>query len=140
MADTEKVRMCLLIPRKKGISKEEFYDHWANVHGPLVAPTLIKYGVSNYVQFHRIPHRDEAIGVPPQYDGIAEFVFDKYEDMEAFYKDPFYLDEIRADELRFIDVDNIVFSIGRDVDVIKNGKNMCSSSKSTGQAQAATAV
>ncbi|KIX94524.1 uncharacterized protein Z520_09910 [Fonsecaea multimorphosa CBS 102226] len=75
-------------------------------------------------QFHRIPHRDEAIGVPPQYDGIADFTFDRYEDMEAFYKDPFYLEHIRPDELRFIDVDNIVFSVGRDVKVIEGGKNV----------------
>lgn len=42
--------------------------------------------------------------------------------MEAFYKDPFYLDKIRADELKFIDLENIVFSAGRDVKVVENGK------------------
>ncbi|OQV01435.1 EthD domain-containing protein [Cladophialophora immunda] len=121
---SSKVRMCLLIPRKKGMSAAVFHSHWANVHGPLVTELLIKYGVSDYTQFHRIPHRDEAIGIPPQYDGIADFTFDRYEDMEAFYKDPFYLEQIRPDELRFIDVDNIVFSVGRDVKVIEAGKNV----------------
>ena len=47
--------------------------------------------------------------------------------MEAFYKDSFYLDAIRADELKFIDVENIVFSVGRDVNVIDSGKDVHSS-------------
>ena len=42
--------------------------------------------------------------------------------MEAFYKDPFYLDKIPTDELKFIDLENIVFSAGRDVRVIEGGK------------------
>ena len=42
--------------------------------------------------------------------------------MEAFYKDPFYLDKIRCDELKFIDIENIVFSAGRDVKVIESGR------------------
>lgn len=44
--------------------------------------------------------------------------------MEAFYKDPFYLEAIRADELKFIDVDKIVFSVGRDVDIIVDGQDV----------------
>jgi hypothetical protein len=44
--------------------------------------------------------------------------------MEAFYKDPFYLDNIRADEMKFIDIENIVFSAGRDVKVIEGGKDV----------------
>ncbi|KAJ9644923.1 uncharacterized protein PV06_08786 [Exophiala oligosperma] len=87
---------------------------------------LIKYGVTDYTQFHRIPHRDEAIGIPPQYDGVAQFTFDRYEDMENFYKDPFYINHVRPDELKFIDVDNIVFSVGKDVKVIEGGKNVYS--------------
>lgn len=67
MATSEKIRMCLLIPRKKGMSEKEFHSHWANIHGPLVADLLvafieggdsvadweyrlIKYGVSSYKQ------------------------------------------------------------------------------------------
>ncbi|KAJ9603794.1 hypothetical protein H2200_011980 [Cladophialophora chaetospira] len=122
MSTSDKIRLCLLIPRKKGMSEAEFHSHWANQHGPLVSDTLIKYGIIEYNQFHRIAHKDEAIGIPPHFDGIAELTFQKYEDMEAFYRDPFYLDKIRADEQKFIDFENIVFSAGKDVKVIEAGK------------------
>lgn len=46
--------------------------------------------------------------------------------MENFYKDPFYINHVRPDELKFIDVDNIVFSVGKDVKVIEGGKNVYS--------------
>lgn len=45
-----------------------------------------------------------------------------YEDMEAAYKDKIYLEKIRPDELRFIDFENIVFSIGRDLTVVRDRK------------------
>ena len=44
--------------------------------------------------------------------------------MEAAYKDKTYLEKIRPDELKFIDCDNIVFSIGKDLTVIQNGKGV----------------
>ncbi|KAK5050509.1 hypothetical protein LTR84_003790 [Exophiala bonariae] len=122
MSSPEKLRLCLLIPRKKGLSVEEFHSHWANIHGPLVTEWMTRYGVSTYNQFHRIQHSTEAIGVPPQYDGIAEITFSRYEDMETAYKDKTYLEIIRPDELKFIDFDNIVFSIGKDLAVVQDGK------------------
>lgn len=48
--------------------------------------------------------------------------------MEEFYKDPFYVEHIRPDELKFIDVNNIVFSVGRNIKVIEGGKNVHSTS------------
>ncbi|KEF58648.1 uncharacterized protein A1O9_06574 [Exophiala aquamarina CBS 119918] len=122
MSSSGKLRLCLLIPRKKGITEEEFHRHWANIHGPLVTDWMSKYGVIVYNQFHRVQHTSEAIGNPPQYDGIAEITFSRYEDMEAAYKDKVYLEKIRPDELRFIDFDNIVFSMGRDLTVVQDGK------------------
>ena len=46
--------------------------------------------------------------------------------MQAFYKDEYYLSAIRDDELKFIDVENIVFSIGRTIEVIKDGRDVYS--------------
>jgi hypothetical protein len=36
--------------KKADISEKQFYDHWENVHGPLVALWAIKHGVPGYVQ------------------------------------------------------------------------------------------
>ena len=34
MSSSDKLRLCLLIPRKKGLTEEEFHKYWADVHGP----------------------------------------------------------------------------------------------------------
>lgn len=50
---TEKlIRITTLIPRKKGLSKEEFYKHWTTVHGPMVVDFMMRHGVVEYRQVH----------------------------------------------------------------------------------------
>lgn len=44
------VRISILVKRKPGISEQEFHSHWANIHGPLVGPLLIKHGIVKYTQ------------------------------------------------------------------------------------------
>jgi hypothetical protein len=44
MASSDKLRLCLLIPRKKGLTEEEFHKYWADVHGPLVTEWLVHSG------------------------------------------------------------------------------------------------
>lgn len=41
MSSSDKLRLCLLIPRKKGLTEEEFHKHWADIHGPLVTEWLV---------------------------------------------------------------------------------------------------
>jgi hypothetical protein len=41
------------IKRKPGMSREEFYHHWANIHGPLVKPWAKKHGFISYKQVQR---------------------------------------------------------------------------------------
>ena len=48
---TEKlIRITTLLPRRKGMSKEDFYKHWTNVHGPLVLDFMMRHGVVEYRQ------------------------------------------------------------------------------------------
>ncbi len=61
--------------------------------------------------------------ISPTYLDAADKV-DRYGDMEAAYKDQVYLEQIRPDELKFIDIDNIVFSIGKDLKIIDDGKDV----------------
>lgn len=49
----EPIRIVTFFTRKEGLTEAEFHDHWANIHGPLVAPWALQYGVNRYTQVHR---------------------------------------------------------------------------------------
>ena len=88
------------VRRRAGLTREQFSDHWTNVHCPLARrhhPALWRY-VQNIVV---APLTHGA----PEIDGIAELGFRSMEDMSArMYDSPAGADIIRADVRRFIDV------------------------------------
>lgn len=50
---TEKlIRITTLIPRKKGMSKSDFYKHWTTAHGPMVVDFMMRHGVVEYRQVY----------------------------------------------------------------------------------------
>ncbi|KIX02201.1 uncharacterized protein Z518_08140 [Rhinocladiella mackenziei CBS 650.93] len=119
-------RISILCKRKPGISEDEFHNYWANHHGPLCQELLCKYGIIKYNQFHITPeYKDKlaAFGVQaPSYDGMAEFLVHRFEDMVTFFTAPEYLEKIRPDELKFVDQDTIIFLAGVDYVVVDNNK------------------
>lgn len=53
---TEKlIRITTLIPRKKGMTQEQFYKHWTTIHGPMVVGFMMRHGVIEYRQVYPIP-------------------------------------------------------------------------------------
>ena len=71
------IKVIVLVKRKEGISREEFYKYWKEVHGPFVAkhiPYLKKYVQNHFVD---IPGNDY------EGDGIIETWYD---DIESFQK------------------------------------------------------
>lgn len=70
------VKIVVLLPRREGLSREEFERYWRERHLPLVAklPGLRRL-VANYV-------RSDPHGPPPAYDGVAE---DWFDDLEAHH-------------------------------------------------------
>lgn len=71
------IKVIMVVKKKQGISREEFYKYWKNVHGPLVAkhiPNMRKYIQNHFVE---IP------GHEYQGDGIIETWYD---DIESFQK------------------------------------------------------
>ena len=147
---TEKyIRITSFINRKKGVSKDDFYAYWTQVHGPLVTDFMKRYGVIEYVQFSRYtPRRGASIRTnkrPPQYhttdetkalgaamsaasgrpmltyDGMTDAYVRSFSEFENAFKDPFYLEKIRPDELAFIDTESLQMTIGYNYEVIKSG-------------------
>jgi hypothetical protein len=51
------------------------------------------------------------------YDGVAELWFDSLEELARAFEEPRYLDIIRPDELKFVDVSNCISFITEEVPV-----------------------
>lgn len=50
MSSEKLIRITSLIHRKKGVSKEDFYKYWTQVHGPMCTEFMKRHGVVEYVQ------------------------------------------------------------------------------------------
>ncbi|KAH6952070.1 EthD domain-containing protein [Fusarium avenaceum] len=102
----EPIRIVTFFTRKEGLTEAEFHDHWANIHGSLVAPWALQYGVNRYTQFHTTEANrtalKQALGLPDSfllnYDGAADFTVSSIEEFLSAYKDPYYEKVIRPDE------------------------------------------
>jgi uncharacterized protein (TIGR02118 family) len=103
------VKLVGCLRRKPGMGAEEFHRYWRDVHGPLVksVPEFFRY-VRKYVQGHSVPEQVPGFPPPtsPPFDGIAELWFDNVADIGNAFAEPRYLEIIRPDELKFLDLPN----------------------------------
>jgi uncharacterized protein (TIGR02118 family) len=87
------------VPRVPALTREQFADHWTNVHGPLALrhhPGIARY-VQNIVLRTLTPDA-------PDWDGIAELHFVRTEDFtERMHDSAEGKAIVRADVARFID-------------------------------------
>ncbi len=103
------VTMIVFVRRKQGISREEFSRYWFERHAPLVlsTPEFMQH-VRKYVQYHPAAGPTAAgslFGDITDYDGVGEIWFDSREAMNAALTEPRYLEIMRPDELKFIDLE-----------------------------------
>ncbi len=116
------VKLMACLRRKPGMSEEAFHRYWKDTHGPLVkSVTGFSRHLRRYVQFHTV--QDLAALFPPQttppYDGIAELWFESVEQMQAAFTEPRYLEVIRPDEQRFLDLSGCVTFVVDDVPMVE---------------------
>lgn len=111
MKDETLYRVTTFFKRRPDISEQQCYDHWGFVHGPLVVPWALKYGIAEYTQF-RTPsalraafaaRMDPAFSLPIDFDAAADFYVTSYDDYLRAYADPYYLAVIEPDERNFVD-------------------------------------
>jgi uncharacterized protein (TIGR02118 family) len=91
------IKLVYCFCKKAGLSDEEFFRYWREVHGPIGARIP---GVRRLVQSHRIRVPGDARAA--DFDGMAELWFDDAESLLAARQSP----EWRAsgeDEANFID-------------------------------------
>lgn len=104
------IKLVCFLKRKEGMTREEFYDHWENRHGPLIAgtPELARH-IVRYEQLRVTTHADW-MGTEG-YDGITLQWMTGPEAFEAFIAEPTYAELIAPDEQAFLDTSALVWMI-----------------------------
>jgi uncharacterized protein (TIGR02118 family) len=99
------IKLVYCITKKPGMSDEEFFRYWKDVHGPLGARIP---GLRKFVQSHRLTVFGDKNR--PDYDGMAELWFDDVEALLAARQSQ----EWRAsteDEANFIDHSKVAYFV-----------------------------
>lgn len=115
------VKMVACLRRKPDMSADEFHRYWRDVHGPLVKSVPeFKRHLRKYVQGHSVS--PSVPGFPPatspSYDGVAELWFDSVEAIGKAFAEPRYLEVIRPDEQKFLDLPNCSIFIVEEVSML----------------------
>jgi len=100
------VKLVACVKRKAGMSSAEFHRYWRDVHGPTVksVPEFMRH-LRKYVQSHSVSDSLPGFPAPPsKFDGIAELWFDSVEEVVKAFSEPRYLEVIRKDEAKFLDL------------------------------------
>jgi uncharacterized protein (TIGR02118 family) len=102
------LKLIYCITKKPGLTDDEFFGYWKNIHGPIGAriPRLRRLIQSHRVVIPGDEHR-------PDYDGIAELWFDDVEDLLAARQSPDWKASTE-DEANFIDHKKVAYFVSEE--------------------------
>jgi uncharacterized protein (TIGR02118 family) len=104
-----KIKIVAFVQRRAGTTREEFSQYWEHRHGPLfLGATEVTGDVTKYVQNHVLPSNT---GPMDEFDGVVEIGFRTIGDLQAAFNHPAYLDVIRPDEQRFLNLERMIVVI-----------------------------
>ena len=105
------IKFTILLRRLPALSHGEFVAYHRTQHAPLFSSLPeVKAHVRRYVQCHTLP--DDLPGLPPAaYDGTTELWFDDLAGLAAVFTAPRYLEIIRPDEAKFLDLPGCGFIV-----------------------------
>ena len=112
------IKFTILLRRKPGLTHAEFVEYHRQHHAPLFASSsVVKSNVRRYVQQHTL---DVSLpGLPhTTIDGITELWFDDVESVARLFTAPAYLEVIRPDEEKFLDLHGCEFVLTEENPVI----------------------
>lgn len=105
------IKFSILLRRRQGTTHEDFVAYHKNNHAPLFTalPEVIQH-VRKYIQCHTLPITLPGLP-PPIYDGITELWFDDVDQIASVFNSQRYLETIRPDEEKFLDLHGCSFLI-----------------------------
>ena len=112
------IKFTILLKKRSDFSHEQFIHYHKFNHGPLFKSLpVVKEYVKRYIQCHST---DIALpGLPPPiFDGITELWFDDVEAIGKVFHDEKYMEIIRPDEEKFLDLAGCSFLISTEHQVI----------------------
>lgn len=109
------IKLMILVRRNPSLTPDQFRQHLSQVHSRLVrdCPASVQY-VRKYVQSYNLLGRNDENA----FDGAAELWFDSPSDMDRFFSSPDYLKTVRPDEPRFADLENCIFLVTEETQII----------------------
>ena len=112
------VKFTILLRRKPSLTQEAFVTYHRERHAPLFrALPEVKRHVRRYVQSHTLPA--SLAGLPAiTFDGITELWFDDMAGLEAVFSSQNYMQTIRPDEAKSLDLGACEFVLGTETLII----------------------
>ncbi len=106
------IKVVYCITKKDGLSDEEFFHHWKNVHGPIGARIP---GLRKLIQSHRLTIPGDLR--PADYDGVAELWFEDVAALLAARQSPQWKAS-SEDEINFIDRKKVAYFVSREHEIL----------------------
>jgi uncharacterized protein (TIGR02118 family) len=90
-----------LVPRRAGMTIDDFQRHWRDVHGPLVATLR---GLRRNWQSHAVLSQGEPLLPWIGFDAVSEMDFDDVAAMESAFSAEHYPPELKKDSAHLVDM------------------------------------
>ena len=98
------IKFTILLRKRADMSYADFVQYHQTQHAPLfMSLPEVRQHVRRYVQGHNLPLNLPGLP-PPAYDGTTKLWFDTVEDIGKVFEAPRYLEIIRPDEAKFLDL------------------------------------
>ncbi len=111
------VKVIVFVKRNPALTPEAFQRHWREVHARLVADTpSVARHILHYEQNPR--SSDDYARSDVDFDGVAIACYESRAAMEALFREPAYLEQIRPDEERLSDPEKNVWIVTEDEHVV----------------------
>ena len=113
------IKFTILLRKREDLTQNEFVEYHKTKHAPLFKslPEVQQY-VRRYVQGHTLPVALPGMP-PPAYDGTTELWFDDVDSIAKVFAAPRYLELIRPDEEKFLDLHGCGFLVCTENTVIE---------------------
>ena len=119
-------KLIACVPRRKGMSYQDFLDHYRYNHAPKVTAlhTFTRH-TRSYVQNYSLKDRRLPFTAPAdaRFDAVTELWFDSSDDFKAAYDEPDYMTDLRVDELRFVNLDDAIIIVSDEVTIVDGAED-----------------